>query len=146
MIKILREAPQKSEPSRTFPIDPKVHERGLAVYSRTCIACHGPDGKGVEGVFPPLLGSDWITGDKELPVRIILHGLMGPVEVGGKKYTNVMPPLGTTLSDQEIADVVTYVRQSWTNDASAVKEGEVARLRAQTSDRKTMYQAVDLHR
>lgn len=146
VLAILREAPQESGESRKFAVDPKVHERGLAVYSRTCIACHGPDGKGVKGVFPPLLGSDWITGDKKLPVQIVLHGLMGPVEVSGKSYNNVMPPLGTTLSDQEIADVVTYVRQSWSNDASPVKADEVARTRAETSEQKMMYQAADLHR
>lgn len=144
--KIIAAAPKRTEASREFLVDAEVHQRGAEVYGRTCIACHGPDGRGVEGAFPPLLGSDWITGAKDLPIQIVLHGLMGPVEVGGKKFNNVMPPLGGTLSDQEIADVMTYVRQSWSNDASPVSVAEVAKVRKDTGDRKTMYQAADLHR
>jgi mono/diheme cytochrome c family protein len=87
-----------------------------------------------------------MTEGKELPIQLVLHGLMGPVEVGGKKFNNVMPPLGETLSDQEIADVLTYARQNWSNDASPVSPEEVAKIRRETADRKTMYQAADLHR
>lgn len=146
ILAILAETPRQTESSRKFVIDEKVHRRGAEVYSKTCIACHGPDGKGVDGVFPPLLGSDWITEGKDLPVKIVLHGLMGPVEVNNRKYNNVMPPLGGTLSDQEIADVTTYVRQSWSNDASPVSPAEVAKIREETADRKTMYQAAELHK
>jgi mono/diheme cytochrome c family protein len=71
---------------------------------------------------------------------------MGPVEVGGKKFNNVMPPLGPTLNDQQIADVLTYVRQSWSNDTSPVSAAEVAKVRKETADRTSMYQAADLHR
>ncbi|MDB4438048.1 ThuA domain-containing protein [bacterium] len=146
LIKTLSETPRREEISRKFAINTGIHQRGAEVYSKTCIACHGPDGKGVEGVFPPLLGSDWITDDKSLPIRVVLHGLMGPVEVGGKKFNSAMPPLGGTLNDQEIADVITYVRQSWTNDASPVSDKEVAKVRKETAGREKMYTAVELHR
>jgi putative membrane-bound dehydrogenase-like protein len=146
LLNTLTEAPRRTEASRKFVIDPEVHKRGGEVYSRTCIACHGPDGKGVDSVFPPLLGSDWMTGDKELPIQVVLHGLMGPVEVGGKKFNNLMPPLGETLKSQEIADVITYVRQSWSNDASGVSAKEVEKIREETAGRKKMYTATELHR
>jgi mono/diheme cytochrome c family protein len=83
-------------------------ERGMAVYGRTCIACHGPEGKGVPGAFPPLDGSPWATGDPTVPARILLLGLQGPIEVAGQKFENIMPPL-TDLKDAEIADVLTPV-------------------------------------
>jgi len=108
--------------------DPAVHERGLAVYSRTCIACHGPEGKGVPGAFPPLDGSSWVVGDATIPVRIVLLGLQGPIEVMGQKFENMMPP-HIDLKDGEIADVLTYVRQSWSNDATPVGDALVRQTR-----------------
>ena len=123
--------------------DPAVHERGLAVYSRTCIACHGPDGKGVPGAFPPLDGASWVTGDPTVPARIILGGLQGPIEVNGQKFQNVMPP-HTDLKDGEIADVITYVRQTWSNDASPVAESLVKETRAKFSGRAQPWTADEL--
>jgi mono/diheme cytochrome c family protein len=123
--------------------DPAVHERGLAVYSRTCIACHGPDGKGVPGAFPPLDGASWVTGDPTVPARIILGGLQGPIEVNGQKFQNVMPP-HTDLKDGEIADVITYVRQTWSNDASPVAESLVKETRAKFSGRTQPWTADEL--
>ncbi|MFM1873999.1 MAG: hypothetical protein RL398_3421, partial [Planctomycetota bacterium] len=133
-------------PTRKFAIDAAVHERGAAVYARTCIACHGIDGKGVAGTFPPLDGSDWLTGDAELPTKIVLHGLYGPIKVGKDEYMNAMAPLGPMLSDGDIADVLTYVRQRWSNDAAAVDAASVARVRAATKDRTMMWTAKELGR
>lgn len=123
--------------------DPAVHERGLAVYNKTCIACHGPEGKGVPQAFPPLDGSPWPVGDPELPIRIVLKGMQGPLEVGGQKFNNVMAPLGV-LTDQEIADVLTYVRQSWGNDAPPVKPETVKKVRAKYADRLLPWNADEL--
>ena len=123
--------------------DPAVHERGLAVYNRTCIACHGPDGKGVPGAFPPLDGSSWPVGDATVPIRILLAGLQGPIEVSGLKFENIMPP-HTDLKDQEIADVLTYVRQSWSNDAPAVAADTVQKTRAKFANRTTPWTAAEL--
>jgi mono/diheme cytochrome c family protein len=129
--------------TKTNKPDAAIHERGLAVYSRTCIACHGPEGKGVAGAFPPLDGSSWATGDPTIPARILLHGLQGPIEVAGQKFENIMPPL-TDLKDAEIADVLTYVRQSWANDAKPVSESQIKDARAKYMSRGKPWTAAEL--
>ena len=131
-------------PARKFAVDAAVHERGAAVYARTCIACHGVDGRGAPMVFPHLDGSSWLTGDPELPIKIVLHGLFGPVTVEGKQFMNVMAPLGPTLSDAEIADVLTYVRQRWQNDAAPVDAATVKKVRVATADRTQMWTPAEL--
>jgi putative membrane-bound dehydrogenase-like protein len=142
-------ASQDARPAVTrkklFKPDPAIHERGKQVYAQTCIACHGMDGQGVPGAFPPLDGSAWVT-TKELsvPISIVLHGLMGPIEVGGTTYNSVMAPLGPSLDDNQIADVLTYVRQSWSNDASAVGAADVTKVRKTTSGRTQMWTAEEL--
>ena len=123
--------------------DPAVHARGLAVFSRTCIACHGAEGKGVPGAFPPLDESAWVTCDPSIPASIALLGLQGPIEVAGQTYTNVMPP-HFDLKDSEIADVLTYVRQSWSNDATAVSEEFVKQTRAKCASRTTAWTVAEL--
>jgi putative membrane-bound dehydrogenase-like protein len=123
--------------------DPAVHARGLEIYGRTCVACHGPDGKGVPGAFPPLDGADWVTGDVTVPIRIVLGGLQGPIEVNGQKYANIMPP-HTDLKDGEIADVLTYIRQTWSNDAIPASEATVKATRAKYSNRTQPWTAAEL--
>lgn len=123
--------------------DAAVHSRGLAVYSRTCIACHGPEGKGVPGAFPPLDGSSWALGDPTIPARILLLGLEGPIEVSGQKYENIMPP-HNDLKDSEIADVLTYVRQAWSNDAPAVSTEIIQQTRAKFASRGKPWTAAEL--
>ena len=130
--------------ARTHAIDADVHTRGAAVYARTCIACHGIDGKGLAPVFPPLDGSPWLVGTKQRPIDIVLQGLMGPIEVAGATYDSVMAPLGPMLTDAEIADVLTYVRQRWSNDAAPVGADEVKARRAATKDRTTLWTAAEL--
>ncbi|MEZ6038179.1 MAG: ThuA domain-containing protein [Planctomycetota bacterium] len=132
--------------TRKFVVDPVVHERGAAVYAATCIACHGIDGKGVPMAFPPLDGSDWLTGDHELPTKIVIHGLMGPVKVGDAQFVSVMTPLGPQLNDQQIADVLTYVRQRWSNDAAPVTAEQVKKVRDATKDRTQFWTAAELGR
>lgn len=126
--------------------DPAVHERGAAVYQKTCIACHGADGAGVAGAFPPLDGVDWVTGPASVPIRIVLHGLQGPVKVNGTEYNNIMAPLGAALNDQEVADVLTYVRQQWSNDASPVSPAEVTAVREKEKQRTAFWTAQELGR
>ncbi len=133
----------KTEIVRKHKPDPAVHARGLAVYGKTCIACHGPEGKGVPMAFPALDGSKRLIGEPTLPIRIVLHGLQGPLESGGQKFNNIMAPLGN-LTDAEVADVLTYVRQSWSNDASPVKAAEVAPVRAKYSSRATPWTVDEL--
>jgi uncharacterized protein len=135
-------APEK-EMVRTHQPDPVVHARGLEVYNRTCIACHGPDGKGVPGAFPPLDGTTWVTGDPSVPIRVVLHGIQGPIEVNGQKFENIMPA-HVDLNDTEIADVLTYIRQNWSNDATPIEPAAVGQTRAKYSTRKEPWTADEL--
>ncbi|WP_193214386.1 PVC-type heme-binding CxxCH protein [Luteolibacter marinus] len=128
---------------KKFKVDDAVHERGKAVYDLTCIACHQPTGQGVPTAFPPLDGSEWVTGDPSVPVRIVIGGLQGPVKVAGQDYNNVMPP-HVDLDDQKISDVLTFVRQSWSNDAEAVTPAQVKEIRAKYKDRTTPWTAKEL--
>ncbi len=138
-------APAPPRP-RTFAPDAAVHARGEEVFRRTCIACHGVDGRGVPGVFPPLDGSDWVSGDPTLAIKVVLHGLQGPIRVGGIDYTNVMAPLGSQLDDRQVADVLTFVRQRWSNDAAPVEPAAVEAVRAATRQRAAMWTAQELLR
>ncbi len=119
-------------------------ERGAAVYARTCAGCHQNDGRGAEGAFPPLDGSTVIAGDPSLPVRIVLHGLTGPVQVPGKAEINSMMPAVAEMTDANIADVLTFVRHSWSNDAAPVTEDEVAKVHAATKDRQAPWTLKEL--
>jgi putative membrane-bound dehydrogenase-like protein len=128
---------------RTHLPDPAVHTRGSEVYNRTCIACHGPEGKGVPGGFPPLDGVEWVNGDPTLPIRIILHGLIGPIDVAGQRYENVMPP-HVDLTDQEISDVLSFVRQSWSNDSPSVTAEQVKETREKFRERSAFWTVEEL--
>ena len=105
---------------------------GEALYQR-CVTCHQPNGEGLTGAFPPLAGSEFATAaNPAIPIRVVLHGMQGPVTVKGQQYAGLMPPYGTgiEMSDQEVAAVLTYVRQSWGNTASAITPEQVAQERA----------------
>lgn len=117
---------------------------GRAVYVARCAACHMPTGDGIAGAFPPLAGSEWVLGDERVLVRVVLHGLTGEIEVAGEPYAGLMPPLGSVLSDAEIAAVASYVRGSWGNEAGPVTEATVARERAATAGRATPWTAAEL--
>jgi len=104
--------------------------RGKDVYIQQCLACHQADGSGVEGTSPSLVKTKYVLGDKVTLVRIILKGMQG-VDIDDEHYRNVMAP-HTDLTDQQIADVLTYVRNSFGNKASAVTAGEVKAVRART--------------
>jgi len=106
-----------------------------------CFTCHQPTGLGLPGQFPPLAGSDWVLGNKERLIKITMHGLMGEIEVNGVKYNNVMAPPGIppgSLTDQQIADVLTYIRNDWGNSASSISPEEVANIRESVKDRPSM--------
>jgi nitrite reductase (NO-forming) len=103
-------------------------ERGKRVFMQTCFACHQPDGKGLPGVFPPLAGSDFLLADHDRPIRIVTKGLTGPVTVKGQTFNNVMPP--QVLTDQQIADVLTYVTNNWGNSAPPYTVQDVRRVKA----------------
>lgn len=102
-------------------------ERGRRVFLMACFACHQPNGQGLPGIFPPLAGSDFLKADRERAIRIPLKGLTGPVEVNGKTYNSIMPP--QPFNDRQVADVLTYIMNSWGNDLGQVSTEEVAKAR-----------------
>jgi mono/diheme cytochrome c family protein len=118
-------------------------KRGAAVYARTCIACHQPTGLGLPPVFPPLANAPIVAGNPELPVKFILQGLMGPITVNGMTYNSMMPPVAG-VSDADIADVLTYVRQSFGNKANPVTADQVKAVRAANAGRTTMWTTAEL--
>jgi nitrite reductase (NO-forming) len=104
-------------------------ERGKAVFQGTCSTCHQAEGQGLASVFPPLAKSDFLMADKERSIRIVLAGLSSEITVNGQRYQNVMPSW-SHLTDHEIANVLTYVRNSFGNQGDPVTAGEVAKVRA----------------
>jgi len=104
------------------------NHREKKVYDSVCLACHMADGSGVPGMHPPLIDTDWVTGDKERLIKITLEGLSGKIEVKGEVYNSLMPP-HSHLSDKQIADVLTYIRKSFGNNASEVTKEEVQNVR-----------------
>ncbi|MFO7562990.1 MAG: c-type cytochrome [Enhygromyxa sp.] len=104
-------------------------QEGPAVYQRICASCHQASGQGIAGAFPPLAASEYVVGEPETLVRIILHGVQGPIVVAGTRYSALMPGWGQQLDDFEIAAVATHVRSAFGNDASGVSEAFVAEVR-----------------
>ncbi|MFZ5496890.1 MAG: copper-containing nitrite reductase [Verrucomicrobiota bacterium] len=107
-------------------------ERGKQTYMGLCFACHLPDGKGMPNVFPPLAGSDFLMADRDRAIRIILKGLTGPVTVNGVTYNSAMPPQEAALSEQQVADVLTFVTNSWGNSAPATTVDDVRRVKSES--------------
>jgi mono/diheme cytochrome c family protein len=101
---------------------------GQKVYNVACLPCHQSDGNGVPGMHPSLQESDWVMGDKEQLIRIVLEGMEGEIEVHGETFNSVMAPL-SHLSNKQVAQVLTFVRQSFGNDAPEVTEEEVQMVR-----------------
>ena len=102
---------------------------GEKVFKKYCISCHQADGGGVPNLNPPLINTSYVLGNKDSLIRIILHGLNQNIEIEREVFTNPMPALNI-LKDQEIADVLTYVRNSFCNKASAVMPVEVKAMRS----------------
>ncbi len=102
--------------------------RGKVVYAVNCLPCHQADGGGVPNLNPPLIQTPYVTGDKTRLITIILKGLDKDIEINGDTYSNPMPP-HDFLKDQEIADVLTYIRNAFGNKAGAVTAPEVKKLR-----------------
>ncbi len=112
--------------------DPKVI--GKRVFAN-CIACHQTTGLGLPGAYPPLAGSEWAQGPEERIIRIVLNGLSGPITVKSAAFSSSMPAFGPQLRDEQIADVLTYVRSEWGNNAPAVSPDKVKEIRAAVATR-----------
>lgn len=119
---------------------------GAELYSMRCVSCHQPNGEGTPGVYPPLAGSEVANGPAEVPIKIVLKGLTGPVVVRGNKFEGTMPAFGVgiEMSDEEIAALLTYVRSQWGNTGGPVTAEEVARVRESVKDRTTPWTAAEL--
>ena len=134
------------EPFRSFaevdalqPKDPAalLAAKGKTIYEARCMACHQATGLGQAPLFPPLAGSEWVnTPGASRMIRIATHGLLGPISIKGQEFNNVMPPgLTEGLTDEELAAVLTYVRNSWGNKAPAVKAEVVKSVRGKITGR-----------
>jgi len=104
--------------------------KGKSVYMQTCFVCHQLNGEGIPGQIPPLAKADYLMADKERSIRIVLQGNTGEIEVNGKKYNGIMTPLNY-LSDDDVANVLTYARNSFGNSGAEVKPEEVRRIRSE---------------
>jgi mono/diheme cytochrome c family protein len=119
---------QTIAPETTAKSADMANHPGKKVYDSVCLACHMADGSGVPGMHPPLIETEWVNGDKEQLIEITLNGLSGKIEVDGETYNSIMPP-HSHLSDKQIADVLTYIRQSFGNNAGEITVEEVQKVR-----------------
>ena len=111
-LKVVSQVAESTERG-TLSLDQQI-KAGEALFTGTCSVCHQPNGQGIEGVFPPLAGSDLLAATPKRAVDIALNGLSGALTVNGKPYNSVMPPM-SQLNDDEIANILTYVTHSWDN-------------------------------
>lgn len=116
---------------------------GRQIYTTTCQACHQATGQGLPGVFPPLAGASWVTGDPNILAQIVLHGLTGPIEVAGTTYNGAMPGFGAQLNDAQIAAVLTFIRSEWGNASPAVDKVTIKEARAATTSQAEPWKNVD---
>jgi mono/diheme cytochrome c family protein len=103
--------------------------RGEKIYTQYCLSCHQADGSGVPQLNPPLKNTAYVLGEESRLISILMNGFIDGVEINGNSYTNPMPPFGAGLKDEEIADVLTYVRNSFGNKASEISADQVRALR-----------------
>jgi mono/diheme cytochrome c family protein len=103
---------------------------GSQLYKKYCLACHQATGKGIRNMFPPLTGNEKITGPPAELIKIVLFGLEGPIIVNGREYNQPMPPQAY-LTDSQIAEILTFIRKSWGNDASPITSANVKKIRKQ---------------
>ncbi len=117
---------------------------GLQLYTSRCASCHQYNGLGMGAEYPPLIESEWVTGDKGRLIRLVLGGLTGEIEVKGVTYDSSMPPWGGFLDDEQVATLLTYIRASWGNSASSISAEEVEKVRHATRTQEGMWTADEL--
>ena len=119
--------------------------RGKQVFEQICGLCHGTDGAGKPGQAPPLTGSEWANGSADRMIRIPLYGLSGSVSVGGQQYNLSMPAMGATLSPDDLAAVLTYIRSSWGNKGSAITADQVSAVKTKVGNHPQPFTADELN-
>ncbi|HEX9665459.1 MAG TPA: cytochrome c [Thermodesulfobacteriota bacterium] len=145
-VHVLEREAEDREISAIAPRQPEQEPEvdGKEVFTNVCAACHQQNGQGVPGAFPPLAGSDWLLKDPETPIRIVLHGLSGAIDVKGTTFNNVMPEWGSRLSNQEVAAVLTYARSSWGNEAVEIIPVMVEQVRSENLNRTSAWTSDEL--
>jgi mono/diheme cytochrome c family protein len=130
----------------------KIYALGKQVFTRDahCATCHQPNGQGIPNIYPTLAKSDWIDNDERL-IKIALKGLWGPIEVNGQHFdpSKGVPPMmgfGGLLNDEELAAVLSYVRQSFGNNGPFITPDQVQQIRATTADRVNFYMTDEILR
>ncbi|WP_224995582.1 cytochrome c [Cesiribacter sp. SM1] len=108
---------------------PESIKRGEQIYVANCVSCHMMGGEGIAGAFPPLAKSDYLLADPERAIHHIIHGASGEITVNGVQYNGVMPPQ-SHLSDEEVADVMNYIMNSWGNKGKQITAGQVKAKRS----------------
>jgi mono/diheme cytochrome c family protein len=129
------------------PVDPIEAERreGAKVFNTACVACHQGNGQGLAGQFPPLAGSEWVVAEgPNRIIRIVLNGVAGPLNVKGADFNNAMPPWKESLTDTQIAAVITYIRSDWGNKAGRVTADQVKKWRDKDGSRGEPMNAAEL--
>jgi nitrite reductase (NO-forming) len=121
--------PQEGKPLAAATNKTERIERGKNVFATNCLACHQAEGQGIPAAFPPLAKSDYLNADVHRAVGAVVHGLTGEVTVNGNKFNSVMPVLA--LNDEDVANVMTFVLNSWENKGGEVKPEDVAKVRAE---------------
>ena len=142
-------AEKVTAPKHLTGADAKRFVHGAEIYAREahCGTCHQPDGKGLpDAGFPPIAGTRWIQGDPDRLIKLTLNGLMGPIEIDGREYPGQVPmtPFRALLNDEDIASVLTYVRNSFGNKASPIQPGQVAKVREEIKDRVDLFSPGEL--
>ncbi|TYP93582.1 Cytochrome c, mono- and diheme variants [Fodinibius salinus] len=145
MIKMIPDLDEPTEIPFNEEGDPTLLN-GESLFSQNCASCHGGNAEGVSGAFPPLLNSEWITGDKSTPIRILLHGLQGEIEVQGQTYQGIMPSFKARLSAAEIASLLTYLREKSDGDYPTVSQQDVVEVANSFSNRTTPWSASELNK
>lgn len=113
-------------------------------YQEVCQVCHQATGLGIDNVFPPLAGSEWLNGKAEIPIAIVLKGLAGEISVKGKTYAGAMMPWESVLNDDDLAATLTYARSQWGNKGTPVTSAQVKAVRAKYAKRTTSWTAAEL--
>jgi len=116
---------------------------GAQIYNAQCVACHQATGLGLAGVFPPLGGSEWVTGDPRRLAQMVLHGVSGTLTVKGAAYNGMMPPFKDKLGDPELAALLSHIRSQFGNTAAPVDAKLVAEARSASEARKTPWNGDD---
>ena len=119
---------------------------GRRVYESAtgCGLCHNTDGLGKPGQAPPFVGSEWVLGSPARMIRIPLAGLSGPITVAGQQYNLSMPAIGATLSDEDLANVLSYIRNSWGNKVSLITPQQVHAVKTEIGNRSQPWSAGEL--